>query len=128
MAIPGGLKRAAEYSEAEVPVTIEHAPVITLVDSTRIDMLMMAVKRLVETQIREANICVINKVDASNEEQIRKSETLVRTINPTCEIMRASGISGAGVKIVADIIDKRTSERYDEATEKEILKKQYGGD
>ncbi len=126
VAIPWGLKRAAEYSEAEVPVTIEHAPVITLVDSTRIDMLMSAVKRLVETQIREANICLINKVDASSEDQVKKSEQLVKAINPNCELYRVSGRQGEGVKLVADIIQNRTSERYDEATEKEMLKRQYG--
>jgi G3E family GTPase len=100
--------------------------VITLVDSIRIDMLISVVKRLVEIQIREADICLINKIDASNEQRIKKAEQMVRTINPTCEIIRVSGQNGTGVKEVADIIEKRTSERYDKATEKEMLKKQYG--
>ena len=51
VAIPWGLKRAAEYSEEEMPAKIEHAPVVTLVDAMRIDELLQSVRRLVETQI-----------------------------------------------------------------------------
>jgi len=127
VAIPWGLKRAAEYSEAESDVHIEHAPVITLVDATRIDLLISAVKRLVETQIREADIVLINKVDAANEEQIEKSRKLIRGINEHAEIMLASGRTGKGLKEVADVIETRVSPRYDEAVEKELLRKQYGG-
>lgn len=126
VAIPWGLKRAAEYSEAETDVVIEHAPVVTLVDATRIDMLIDAVKRLVETQVREADVCLINKVDAATQEQIEKSRKLIQNINPRAEIMLASNRTGQGIKEVADIIEKRISPRYDEAVEKELLRQQYG--
>jgi len=126
VAIPWGLKRAAEYSEAETNVIIEHAPVITLVDAMRIDLLMDSVKRLVETQIREADVALINKIDAASEEQIEKSRKLIRGINPTAEIMLVSGRNQIGLKEVADLIEKRVSPRYDEAVEKELLRKQYG--
>lgn len=126
VAIPWGLKRAAEYSEAETDVIIEHAPVVTLVDATRIDMLIDAVKRLVETQIREADVCLINKMDAATQEQIEKSRKLIQQINPRAEILLASNRTGQGIKEVADIIEKRISPRYDEAVEKELLRQQYG--
>jgi len=125
VAIPWGLKRAAEYSEAEVDVTIEHAPVLTLVDATRIDKLLGTVRRLVVTQVREADICLINKVDAADEAQIKKAEELVRSVNPNCEIMRISTHKGIGVKEVADIIADRVSARYDEAMERALLEKEY---
>lgn len=126
VAIPWGLKRAAEYSESETDVVIEHAPVVTLVDATRIDMLIDAVKRLVETQIREADVCLINKVDAATQEQIEKSRKLIQGINPRAEILLASNRTGQGIKEVADIIETRISPRYDEAVEKELLRQQYG--
>ncbi len=126
VAIPWGLKRAAEYSEAETDVVIEHAPVVTLVDATRIDMLIDAVRRLVETQIREADVCLINKVDVATQEQIEKSRKLIQNINPRAEILLASNRTGQGIKEVADIIEKRISPRYDEAVEKELLRQQYG--
>jgi G3E family GTPase len=126
VAIPWGLKRAAEYSEAEVPVTIEHAPVLTLVDATRIDTLMGTVRRLVVTQVREADVCLVNKVDAAQEEGIARAEELIRSVNPNCEIMRISTHQNKGVKEVADIIVDRTSSRYDEAMERALLEKEYG--
>lgn len=127
VAIPWGLKRAAEYAEEEMPVTIEHAPVITLVDSTRVDTLIRTVRRLVVTQIREADVCLISKVDASDEGRNRKAAELIKEINPHCEIMRVSTRRGKGVKEVAEIIAARTSSRYDEAVENELLREEYGG-
>lgn len=126
VAIPWGLKRAAEYAEEEAPVTIEHAPVITLVDSTRVDTLLKTVRRLVVTQIREADVGLISKVDASDEGRNKRSAELIREINPHCEVMRLSTRKGLGVKEVAEIIAARTSSRYDEAVEKELLRQERG--
>ena len=126
VAIPWGLKRAAEYSEAKADMVIEHAPVITLVDATRIDMLIRAVRRLVETQIREADVCFVNKVDTADAAGIKKTEDLIKNINPKAEIMYMSSESGKGIPEACDVIANRTSPRYDEAMEKELLRKQYG--
>jgi G3E family GTPase len=126
VAIPWGLKRAAEYSEAESNVVIEHAPVITLVDSTRIEMLISAVRRLVETQIREADVALINKIDAAGPEDIEKTKEFVRSINPRARIFNASSKTGEGLEKIVDIIESELSPRYDEALEKELLKKEYG--
>lgn len=126
VAIPWGLKRAAEYSEAESEVVIEHAPVITLVDATRIDMLLHAVKRLIETQIREADVVFINKIDAATQDQIEQSRALITSINPRAEISKSSSRTGLGMSKIADIIESQISPRYDEALEKELLKQEYG--
>jgi len=127
VAIPWGLKRAAEYSEAKADMVIEHAPVITLVDATRIDLLVKAVKRLVETQIREADVCFVNKVDTASAADIAKTEQLIREINPKAEISHMSSESGQGIKYACDLIETKISPRYDEAVEEELLKKQYKG-
>jgi len=127
VAILWGLKRAAEYSEEEMDDVIVHAPVITLVDSLRIEELMHAVRRLVETQIREADVIFINKVDSATKEKIDLSVQLAKAINPNAEIMFGSGRNNQGVKEVATLIETRTSPRYDESCEKELLKKNYGG-
>lgn len=125
VAIPWGLKRAAEYSEEEMEAKIEHSPVVTLVDSVRIDELLESVRRLVETQIREADVVFINKIDASTSEKIRRSEDFVRSINPRAKIMHGSGKQNQGVKEIANLIETELSPRYDEAMEKELLRKQY---
>jgi G3E family GTPase len=127
VAIPWGLKRAAEYSEAKADMVIEHAPVITLVDATRIDLLMKAVKRLVETQIREADVCFVNKVDTASAADIAKTEELIRNMNPKAEISHMSSETGQGIAYACDLIESRISPRYDEAVEEKLLKKQYKG-
>lgn len=127
VAIPWGLKRAAEYSEAKTDLVIVHAPVITLVDATRIDMLVRAVRRLVETQIREADVCFVNKVDAASAEDIAKAEDLIRGMNPRAEIAHMSAETGEGVLHACDLIENGVSPRYDESVEEERLRRQYGG-
>lgn len=125
VAIPWGLKRAAEYSEAKTDVVITHAPVITLVDSTRIEMLIRAVRRLVETQIREADICFVNKVDAATPDQIKKTEEFIKDINATAEIAHMSSETGEGISYACDLIENGVSSRYDDAVEAERLKNEY---
>jgi G3E family GTPase len=125
VAIPWGLKRAAEYSEEEMDAKIEHAPVVTLVDALRIEELLASVRRLVETQIREADIVFINKVDAASQDKIRNAVEFVKVVNPRAEIMYGSGRTGQGVKEIATAMETRLSPRYDEASEAEILRKEY---
>lgn len=125
VAIPWGLKRAAEYSEAKTVVHIEHAPVITLVDATRIEVLMKAVRRLVETQIREADICFVNKVDAATDEQIRMTEEAIREMNPAAVIRHMSAVTGEGVDFAVEQIDVNFSPRYDESMEEKRLEQEY---
>lgn len=127
VAIPWGLKRAAEYSEAKAEMVIEHAPVITLVDAMRIDLLVQAVKRLVETQIREADVCFVNKTDTASQASIAKTEGLIREMNPKAEIAHMSSETGLGIEYACDLIINKISPRYDEAVEEERLKRQYQG-
>ena len=96
-----------------------------MVDSVRIEELLESVRRLVETQIREADVVLINKIDASTPEKIKKAVDLVKGINPNAEIIYGSGRTLQGVKEIATIMETRISPRYDEATEKEILRKSY---
>jgi hypothetical protein len=51
---------------------------------------------------------------------------LVKGINPNAEILYGSGRTLQGVKEIATIMETRISPRYDEASEKEILRKSYG--
>jgi len=129
VAIPWGLKRAAEYSEvkSEEKLVITHAPVITLVDASRINMLMRAVKRLVETQIREADVCFVNKIDMASPEEIKIAEDFIKSINPHAEISHMSAETGEGISHACDLIQNGTSARYDESVdiERERLQKEY---
>ena len=132
VAIPWGLKRAAEYSEVKSaePLVITHAPVITLVDAARIKMLIKAVRRLVETQIREADVCFVNKIDAATQEEIAMAEDFIKSINPHAEISHMSAETGQGIDHACDLIQNGTSARYDESVDKERerLQQEYPGE
>lgn len=127
VAIPWGLKRAAEYAEGKTDVTIVHAPVLTLVDASRIEALAKAVKRLVETQIREADVCFVNKIDVATPEEIKKTEEFIHNMNPDAEIAYMSAETGEGIAYACDVIENKTSGRYDESVEAERLRREYEG-
>ena len=132
VAIPWGLKRVAEYSEVKSaePLVITHAPVITLVDAASLKMLIKAVRRLVETQIREADVCFVNKIDAATQEEIAMAEDFIKSINPHAEISHMSAETGQGIDHACDLIQNGTSARYDESVDKERerLQQEYPGE
>lgn len=125
IAVPWMVKRAAEYSEAEEIIKISHAPVITLIDAFRIDMLKKAVKRLIETQVREADVLAINKVDIAPPEKINEAEELAKDINPEARITHTSAVTKEGIDKVVDIILKEESMRYQDKVEEARLKEEY---
>ena len=90
-------------------------------------MLIRAVKRLVETQIREADVCFVNKVDAATPEEIAKTEAFIREINKHAEIAHMSAETGEGIAHACDLIETGTSPRYDDSVEAERLKNEYNG-
>lgn len=126
VAVPYAVKRASEYAEEEVPVRISHAPVITLVDSVRVELLMKAVRRLVETQVREADVVAINKIDAASSALVLKAEEFAKSVNQKARILRISGKTGEGIPEIVDIILNETGSRYEDLIEKKTLKEQYG--
>ena len=106
VASPETVKNVAEYAEVDSSLRIQHAPVVTLVDSIRIDLLLKAVRKLVEKQIREADVIGVNKIDAAKEDMIAKSEEFARNLNKQARILRMSGKTGNGIsKIVSIILD-----------------------
>ncbi|HRU11787.1 MAG TPA: molybdopterin-guanine dinucleotide biosynthesis protein MobB, partial [Methanomassiliicoccales archaeon] len=87
VAIPLGLKQAAAETVKKMPNVLEQAPIVTFVDAMRIDKLMNNVRRLVETQIVEADAVLINKVDAVSDERLRQVTEMVRGLNPEVGIL-----------------------------------------
>jgi G3E family GTPase len=127
VAIPWGLKEAVERSEKQSIFQVEHAPVVTFVDSMMIAEQMQLVRRLVETQIREADAIVINKVDLTPPQEVEEAVRIVQELNSGALILKGSGKEGLGVPELADLILQGASMRYDEAKETDLLKEHYGG-
>ncbi len=113
VAIPLGLKQAAAETVKKMPKILEQSPIVTFVDAMRIDKLMNNVRRLVETQIVEADAVLINKVDAVDEDRLRYVTEMVRGLNPDVRLFYGSSRTGKGIKDVADLMVNGKAVVYD---------------
>ena len=114
VAKPWMVKRATEYTEGSGPAVISHAPVITLLDASRIDLLLRAVRRTVESQLREANIIVINKVDVADSDALSQAHAFAREANAHARIVEASVLHKQGTDALVEAILSEQSTRYEE--------------
>lgn len=73
---------------------LSFAPVVTLVDPGRFSTEINEIPRFIETQIKEAEIVCINKVDVTDEEKVLATEKNLREINPEAKILKFSARIG----------------------------------
>jgi len=126
VAIPLGLKQAAAETIKKMPKILEQSPIVTFVDAMRIDKLMNNVRRLVETQIIEADAVLINKVDAVSEERLKSITDMVRALNPDVGLIYGSSRTGRGVAEVADLMVKGKVVEYDLSEAENRFDRKYG--
>lgn len=81
-------------------------PAIVLFDTTRTEKLLTydTLKRLVTTQIRDADIVALSKIDLSSVDAAAHAEKAVRELNQTAEVIRLSTVTGEGLSVLADRI------------------------
>jgi G3E family GTPase len=77
-------------------------PTIVLFDTTRTEKLLMydTLNRLVTTQIGDADLVALSKVDMSSDKDVAHAEEAVRRLNPGVEIIRVSTVSGEGIPLL----------------------------
>lgn len=126
VAIPLGLKQAAAETVKKMPKVLEQSPIVTFVDAMRIDKLMNNVRRLVETQIIEADAVLINKVDAVDEERLRRVTAMVERLNPNVRLFYGSARTGQGIKEVADLMVHGQAVVYDLSDAEDRFDRKYG--
>ena len=104
IAVPESIRETVMLTSGKTGAT--PGPTIVLFDTTRTDKLLTydTLKRLVTTQIRDADIVALSKVDVSDSEAVDLAEKAVRDINPEAEIIRLSAVNGEGLRILADRI------------------------
>ncbi len=110
MAVPNAIREAARLDVANFEITF--GPTIVLFDTTRAEKFLTydTLKRLVATQLSDADIIALNKVDAAPEDKIERSRESVHRINPNAKIMRLSNRTGEGfVSIIQAVRDMRVS-------------------
>lgn len=101
MAVPNTVKEVAAYVGSNVDITF--GPTIVLFDTTRAEKLLTyeTLERLVTTQLKDADIIALSKVDAIDDSKVESAGEAVSKINSSAEILRLSTNSGEGVEKLA---------------------------
>ena len=110
VAVPHQLKIAARMGGRDAKISL--GPAIVLFDATRpkelLDMDMLG--QLVTTQIKDADLIAISKVDAVEEVDVADSVTRVKDYNPRANIISLSSFTGLGVgDLVESIVNWKES-------------------
>jgi G3E family GTPase len=104
VAVPRQVKLAAQMSGRDAKISL--GPAIVLFDATRpaelLDMDMLG--QLVVTQVKDADVVAISKVDAVDETATVEATQRVREFNEQAEILNLSSFTGIGVKRIIEII------------------------
>jgi len=104
VAVPHQVKLAARMSGRDAKISL--GPAVVLFDATRpaelLDMDMLG--QLVTTQVKDADIIAISKVDAVDQSCIAEAAAKVAEINPKAAIVNLSSFSGLGVDTLVERI------------------------
>ena len=87
IAFPGQIREEIETMGLS---KLSFAPIVTLVDPGRFGTEAKEIPKFIETQIKEAEILCINKIDITPEETILAAKKMLCEINPEARILRIS--------------------------------------
>lgn len=97
VAVPHQVKLAARMGGRDAKISL--GPAIVLFDATRpaelLDMDMLG--QLVTTQVKDADIIAISKVDAVDPASVEQSAQKVRALNATADIQNLSSFNDLGI-------------------------------
>lgn len=91
IAFPGQIREEIEVMGLS---ELSFAPVVTLVDPGRFGTEAKEIPRFIETQVKEAEILGINKVDVAPSEIIMATEKMLAELNPEARILKFSAKLG----------------------------------
>jgi G3E family GTPase len=104
VAVPHQVKLAARMGGRDAKIDI--GPAIVLFDATRpaelLDMDMLG--QLVTTQIKDADVIAISKVDAVDDAAVSESAERVREYNTKAAIVNLSSFDGTGMDELSDVV------------------------
>lgn len=104
VAVPHQVKMAARMAGRDAKIKL--GPAVVLFDATRpaelLDMDMLG--QLVTTQVKDADVVAISKVDAVDENELPAIEDRIREYNDKAEILHLSSFSGMGIERIRDVI------------------------
>jgi G3E family GTPase len=91
IAFPGQIREEIEVMGLS---ELSFAPVVTLVDPGRFGTEAREIPRFIETQVKEAEILGINKVDVAPAEIVTATEQMLTELNPEARILKFSAKLG----------------------------------
>lgn len=104
VAVPHQVKLAARMGGRDAKMSL--GPAIVLFDATRpaelLDMDMLG--QLVTTQVKDADVIAVSKVDAVTEKEVEDSADRVRELNAKAGLVHLSSFTGQGVDELVDTI------------------------
>ena len=104
VAVPHQVKMAARMGGRDAKISL--GPAIVLFDATRpaelLDMDMLG--QLVVTQIKDADVVAISKVDAVDEGATDEAAQKIQEFNERAEILNLSSFTGVGVDRIIEVI------------------------
>lgn len=110
IAVPNSIKGALLSGPLKKEIVM--GPIIVLFDTTREEKLLTydSLKRLVTTQLRDADIIALSKIDMVSEEVIARSGETMRHINPAATIVNLSTVTGEGLETLVRATEEMTAQ------------------
>lgn len=102
MAVPNAVRGVIRPAAGKFDVIF--GPTIVLLDTGRFEKLLSyeTIRRLVGTQLKDADVIALSKVDAVTAQQRQKAEAAAHEINPAARVLGLSTFTGEGLpEIVA---------------------------
>ncbi len=108
MAVPNAIRENVKYGAAKADIMI--GPTVVLFDVTRREKLLTydTLKRLITTQLSDADIIALSKVDVVSEGDIEHAGEAVRQINPEARVIKLSTRTGEGIPDLVRVIEEMT--------------------
>lgn len=100
VAVPNSIRDAVASWAKQMDITV--GPTVVLFDTTREEKLLTydSLKRLVTTQLKDADIIALSKVDMVSEDAVTKAGEAVHRINPGAQIVRLSTHKNVGLNAI----------------------------
>lgn len=97
VAVPNSIRNAILSGARQMQISM--GPTIVLFDTTREDKLLNydSLKRLVTTQLKDADIIALSKVDMVSDEVLKRAGEAVHLINPDARLINLSTLKGDGL-------------------------------
>lgn len=97
VAVPSSIRDAILSGARQMQISM--GPTIVLFDTTREGKLLNydSLKRLVTTQLKDADIIALSKVDMVSEEVLKRAGEAVHLINPDARLINLSTLKGDGL-------------------------------